>query len=371
MKSTPRILVLYEGDPFAGSRGGDVYAQYLFTRLRQQAELFVVNRQTLGLRGAVTGVQYAERLKEFLGGTPWRSPVLQDGSSFYVMTETNRMLKQTGWGPIVSVLQEWLPAREPTFRLQLHLTRYLFRCTRTIDAHVAVSHWLKQRLRRLGVPGRDIDVARPGVAAACFQSAAAAVRPAASVLRVVTAGVYHPSKGQLLLVEALGELLKRTPDAARQFRVDMYGAMLADSTAYLQKLRERISELGLSNVVRMHQQLEQVQLWGVFGASDVFAFMAQGEGLPLVVLESMLHGNVPVVPRGSPAVELLGGGAMGVAVRSNPVALASALESLRQKLSAHPAWPSEIASAAASTTLQWPDAVDACARHITARMGIQ
>src|SRR4051812_31036955 len=59
MESTPRILALYEGDPFAGTRGGDVYAQHLMTRLRKHADVVAVNRETLGLRGTVTGVEYA------------------------------------------------------------------------------------------------------------------------------------------------------------------------------------------------------------------------------------------------------------------------------------------------------------------------
>ena len=371
MKSTPRILVLYEGDPFVGTRGGDVYSQHLLTRLNEQAELVVVNRDTLGIRGVATGTEYANAMKKYLADTKWRSGVLLDGSSFYVMSETNRMLKAEGWGPIVSVLQEWLPAREQTLRARQHLMRYMLRFVHSVDAHVAVSNWLKQRLVRLGVSSRNIDVARPGVPATCFESAAAAVRTPSAVLRIVSAGVYHPSKGQLLLVEALGELAKSNPTGLRNFRVDMYGAMPSDSDGYVKRLRQRISELQIGTAVHLHEQIEQAQLWEIFGTSDVFTFMANGEGLPLVVLESMLHGCVPVVSRGSPMVELLAGGKFGMGVAPNPAAVASALETIRLRLVTDQSWSTDIARVARVTTLRWNEAVDACAKYILARMGIE
>jgi len=371
MKSTPRILVLYEGDPFAGTRGGDVYAQHLLTRVRAQADLLVVNRQTLALRGRVTGAQYASTLKGFLADQTWRGPVLLDGSSFYQMTDSTRILKQDGWGPVVSVLQEWLPAREQTLRGRLHLTRYMYRFVHSVDAHVAVSNWLKRRVQNLGVAGRNIDVARPGVPDACFQSAATARRTASPTLRIVSAGVYHPSKGQLLLVEAMGELAIRAPGALRHYRVDMYGAIPADSQAYVQELRRRISELRIGTAVQLHEQIGQAQLWDVFGTSDVFTFMASGEGLPLVVLESMLHGCVPIVPTGSPMVELLDGDRFGLSVRPKASALATALQATRSRLLSAPTWPSEIAGHATATTLRWPEAVNACAGYVLARMGVR
>ena len=371
MKSTPRILVLYEGNPFAGTRGGDVYVQHLLTRLGEQVEIIAVNREKLGLRGAVTGAQYANAMKSFLADKTWRSPVLLDGSSFYLMAETTRMLKQEGWGPIVSVLQEWLPAREQGLRMRLHLSRYMFRFVHTVDAHVSVSSWLKKRLTRLGVSSRNIDVARPGVPVACFQSAATTVRPPSPVLRIVSAGVYHPSKGQRLLVEAMGELARRKPDELNQYRVDMYGFISPDSQSYVVKLRERTAELRIGSAVHMHEQIGQAQLWETFGASDVFMFMAEGEGLPLVVLESMLHGCVPVVPLGTPMVELLDGSNFGLSVAPNARAVVAALETVRRRIMSQPLWPSEIAAQAAATTLPWPDAVEACAGHVLARMKIE
>lgn len=370
MKSTPRILVLYEGNPFSGTRGGDVYAQHLFTRLREEADIVVVNRETLGLLGTVSGTDYAKTLRKFLANETWRGGVLLDGSSFYLMTETTRMLKREGWGPIVTVLQEWLPARERTLRLRLHLTRYMLRFVHTIDAHVAVSNWLRRRLKLLGVAGRNIDVARPGVSVSCFESATTVVRRASPITRIVSAGVYHPSKGQLLLVEAMGELAKRVPNALNEYRVDLYGDMPPQSDSYVQRVRQRITELGLTAAVHLHQHISQTQLWEAFGSSDVFTFMAEGEGLPLVVLESMLHGCVPVVPHASPMVELLDGGKFGVAAALNPRGLATALESVRRRLRVQPHWPSDIAQQARSTTLRWPDAVNACAGHVLTRLGI-
>ncbi|MGV3710962.1 MAG: glycosyltransferase family 4 protein [Gemmatimonas sp.] len=365
---TNHILVLHEGNPASGTRGGDVYWQHLFAELSATHELVYANREALGITGVVTGAQYATALERYLRDVKWRGAVLHDGSSFYSMTESNRMLKRHGWGPIISFMQEWVPARQDSFRMRLHLNRYMFRFLHSVDAHVAVSQWLRDRIRHLGVSGRRVDVARPGVPDACFESALHVHHVPSPRLRVISAGIYHPSKGQHVLAEAMGLLAARDPQAREHYEVNMFGAINATNQSYFDRLRERVRELALTDNVLLHGHISQQELFAAYAGSDVFAFTASGEGLALVVIESMMHGCIPVVARDSAMVELLGGGKLGVAVDHSPEALANALERIRNQLRIQSDWPVKVAQGARAEALTWTQAARACADRIRARI---
>src|SRR5262245_31019981 len=99
-----RILWLHEGNPFRGTRGGDVYWQHLTTHLRNSVDVVAVNWAALGLTSRVSGQEYAERVAAYMKPLGWRAPILHDGSSYYWMYETNRLLRREGFGPIVSFM---------------------------------------------------------------------------------------------------------------------------------------------------------------------------------------------------------------------------------------------------------------------------
>ena len=365
-----KLVTLYEGEQTSGVRGGQVYWQRLLAHLEPDFDIITANRKALGVEGVVSGREYAAAVQRFLGEKSFRGPIVHDGSSFYQMVDTNRMLRKNGWGPIINFLQEWVPAREPSFRMRLHMSRFMLRFVHGVDAHVAVSDWLKQRLVRIGVPPSRVDVARPGVSEACFESARKSTRSSSPTLRVVTAGLYHPSKGQSLLVEALGIVAEKSPQRLSKLRVDMYGSIPeGPNRDYYDGLHARIGQLGLGSVVELHGHTSQQQLWDTFGQADVFAFMAQGEGLPLVVMEAMLHGCVPVIPSGSPMEPLMKDGRFGSAIKPKPAALASELMRIHERLESNRGWHDDIARAGYDETLDWDEASEACANFIRARIG--
>ena len=159
------------------------------------------------------------------------------------------------------------------------------RSLRRMDATVAVSRALADRLARSGVPEQRLHVVRnayssPGELLSRDEARSRlGLDPTAQVVGWV--GRVTPEKGPDVMVEALGQL--RTPGV----ELSIVGRGRLEAT-----LKQRVVQLGLAGMVHWHGAVPDA--WRLFRAFDAYCLSSHTEGTPIALFEAMAAA-VPVV----------------------------------------------------------------------------
>ena len=143
--------------------------------------------------------------------------------------------------------------------------------------------------------------------------------------RLLFIGALRPTKGVLVLVEAVRQLLRAGYDVT----ADLVGSPI--SPAFEARLREVIVASGLSERVQLHGVLTGPAKDAAYRAADIFCFPTfyEAESLGVVVIEAMQYGLPVVATRWRGAVDLVKPGDNGLLIPPcDPHALASAIAEL-------------------------------------------
>lgn len=327
--------------------GGELYSLHVARALSRAWSMDALTYEDLGMDNRAPAAAFADaalsalRMRRFIG------PVLQDTILYRPGATLNRRLRAAGIGPIVSFGQAVYPQRARSrlgkFARMLYYRRYLATC----DAHIVVSRHMAELYRRLRIR-RPIEVIYPGFDLRSRTSAYRREARAQGAIRIITAGTFIPSKGQRVLVDGIAKMLEDRPDLRGRFVAELYGNPAADP-AYHRSLVAAIARKRIGDTVGLHAHVPQKELWRHFAASDVFVFVASGEGFPLVVGEAMLLGCVPVVAAGGANDEMIATGVSGIVTQANASALARALVSLID----HPERIARMSAAATQQALEF------------------
>jgi len=106
-------------------------------------------------------------------------------------------------------------------------------------------------------------------------------------INILNVGKFSPTKGQITLLKAVGQLHSRFPVA-----VTLIGARVDER--YLAKLRDLVRELGLESMVHFELDLDHETVLKAFRSADLFVLSSDREPASLQVLEAMANG-VPVI----------------------------------------------------------------------------
>jgi glycosyltransferase involved in cell wall biosynthesis len=185
---------------------------------------------------------------------------------------------------------------------------------------VEAEHWAKIRVVHCGV---DVDVLRPP---------ATPNGGPEHPLRVVCVGRLVPVKGQLVLLEAVAELIGEGHDLHVELVGD--GPMRA-------KVERAARELGIERSVEVAGALSHPDVLERLRAADIFCLPSFAEGVPVVLMEAMALGVPVLTTRVMGTPELVQDGVSGLLVApGNGDELAAGLRrliedgSLRQALGA-------------------------------------
>ncbi len=198
------------------------------------------------------------------------------------------------------------------FRIRLYhaLDKFILRFA---DHIVAVAGGQRDKLRRLGIPGRKITVVHNAILPESFD----AIEPIDLKARFgfppdsligIAGGRFSTEKGQGYLVDAAAAVIQRNP----QVRFVLFG----DGPDF-EAIRSRIAKLGLSEQI-VCPGFEK-NLAGCLKSADLLVNPSLSEGLPNIVLEAMAM-YVPVVATAVGGVpELVTNNESGLLVRATDV----------------------------------------------------
>lgn len=136
-------------------------------------------------------------------------------------------------------------------------------------------------------------------------------------------GNVGPQKGIHDLIECAGDLKR----AGMCFELVLAGPF--DSAVFGERLKQRVADLGLGEMVRFTGPVLGGQKAALFQAADIFVLPSYGEGIPVSMLEAMSYG-LPVVATSVGGIpEVLPNQELGFLVKPGDVpALSSALQTL-------------------------------------------
>lgn len=120
---------------------------------------------------------------------------------------------------------------------------------------------------------------------------------------ILCVGRLHPWKGQDLLIRALGELRARG-ELSSAARCVLVGGVAPGNEAIVEQLRDQIQAAGLSDVVRLGGETEDVRPW--LWAADISVIPStKPDPLPTTVLESMSAGLAVVGTRHGGCLDMI------------------------------------------------------------------
>jgi len=143
---------------------------------------------------------------------------------------------------------------------------------------VCISFFARSQLMRLA-PGEKwykLDIARLGVDSAHFVPRPHRTSPVP--LQILCVARLAPTKGQRILIEAIGQLIKD----GRLLQLRLVG----DGTDR-ESLEQLVSERQLSGNIFFEGSVNQDVIRGFYEAADVFALASFAEGIPVVLMEAM------------------------------------------------------------------------------------
>lgn len=178
--------------------------------------------------------------------------------------------------------------------------------TRLVDASICISEFV-ERTARPWLRSRKVRVVHNGV---FVPEVRPDLPPAREDPVVVAVGRFVPWKGQHVVIEAIPPVLKEIPGA--RFRI--IGASLSpQATAYEQRLRRRVAELGLEEHVIFTGFMSDVR--SIYRDCDVAVHAAiSGEPFGLVLIEAMAYGVPLIASDGGACPEVVEPGVSGILV---------------------------------------------------------
>ena len=215
--------------------------------------------------------------------------------------------------------------------------RWIRWALRRADGLIGVSCELVQELRRLS--GRDdVELITNGVDRDRFcpsaDRSALRQRLGVSGFAVLSVGNLIELKGHRLVIDAVSRIADATL------------FILGDGPQRAQ-LAAQAQSMGLGNRVHLMGSVPQDRLADYYRAADVLVLASSHEGLPNVVLESLASGTPVVATPTGGAREVLTGFSGGLLCERNPVAIAVALQTVRENA------PDPVAVRAAVDRFDW------------------
>jgi phosphatidylinositol alpha-1,6-mannosyltransferase len=159
---------------------------------------------------------------------------------------------------------------------------------------IAVSPYTQRVLLGAAPQARTVVIPNGGETAQLAQAVQAAEIGPKRGPMVLAVGAVKARKGTLELVRAFDHVRKAYPDA----HCIIAGTLTAD-LAYVERVRQEIDRLGLSNHVSLTGRIPEERLFNLYRTADVFALPAMNdgphfEGFGLVYLEASAAG-LPVI----------------------------------------------------------------------------
>jgi D-inositol-3-phosphate glycosyltransferase len=107
-------------------------------------------------------------------------------------------------------------------------------------------------------------------------------------------GRIQPHKGPELLIRATAEMLSHSPHLRSKLIVFVIGGASGSGTAEVERLKELVNWLGLTDVIRFLPPLPRIDLPNWYRAADLVCVPSYSESFGLVALEAQACGT-PVV----------------------------------------------------------------------------
>lgn len=107
-------------------------------------------------------------------------------------------------------------------------------------------------------------------------------------------GRIQPHKGPEVLIRAAAELVKHSPHLRAKLRAFIVGGASGSGTAEVERLKELVAWLGISDVVNFAPPVSRVELPNWYRAADLVCVPSYSESFGLVALEAQACGT-PVV----------------------------------------------------------------------------
>jgi D-inositol-3-phosphate glycosyltransferase len=146
----------------------------------------------------------------------------------------------------------------------------------------------------------NVHVVSPGVDLYTFTAGAgrAAAREvvglAQDALVITFVGRIQPHKGPELLIRATSEMIKHSPQLRPKLIVNIIGGASGANTSEVERLKELVTWLGISDVVRFAPPVPRADLPQWYRAADLVCVPSYSESFGLVALEAQACGT-PVV----------------------------------------------------------------------------
>jgi glycosyltransferase involved in cell wall biosynthesis len=138
--------------------------------------------------------------------------------------------------------------------------------------------------------------------------------------RIVLVGRLSPRKGTDIAIEAIGKV-------NRAVTLDVYGSVFAGYEWFEAQLRQRIDELDLADVVRLHGF--RADVWPAYADADIALVPSRVEPFGNTSVEAQLAGVPVIVTDAQGLPETVAGGRFGTIVPAeDPGALADAINAL-------------------------------------------
>jgi D-inositol-3-phosphate glycosyltransferase len=146
----------------------------------------------------------------------------------------------------------------------------------------------------------NVHVVSPGVDLYTFTAGGgrAAAREvvglAHDALVITFVGRIQPHKGPELLIRATSEMIKHSPQLRPKLVVNIIGGASGANTSEVERLKELVAWLGISDVVRFAPPVPRADLPQWYRAADLVCVPSYSESFGLVALEAQACGT-PVV----------------------------------------------------------------------------
>lgn len=172
-------------------------------------------------------------------------------------------------------------------------------------------------------------------------------RSARRITRFINVGRLQPQKNQVILIEAFGEMIRRTDDEL--VTLIICGRAGKDFLEQEKELKMRIRDLGLENRVFLRGWVKDIEKQ--YEEADVFVLSSDYEGCPNALMEAMAAG-LPCISTDCPTGPsmLIESGKNGLLV---PVGDVGALSRAMQYLIENPQEASRLGRAARQRMREW------------------
>jgi glycosyltransferase involved in cell wall biosynthesis len=225
----------------------------------------------------------------------------------------------------------------------------------TFAKHVIVTSPSTQKtlVSQMNVPAEKISIVLPGIDRPTTAEIAAIPRETLAAPKLLCVGSLVPRKGQLHLVEALGQLKHL------DWHLDLIGETRFDPE-YASQVRSQIKRHDLTDRIRVRGGIPKAELTGFYQSADIFVLPTYYEGYGMAFAEAMSFG-LPIIASGEGAVASTVPPTAGFHVGAgDPLALSKAIETLLQNKDLR-SQLSTGALAAARALPEWSDSAKAFA----------